>query len=153
MDKIYLQILTPSLTLKGLAVDSQRSKGRAASNMFRIIVFLGLVALMLSGNYALAQDSEALYAQKCANCHAKDGSGHTGATSKLAVPDLRAKRIVEMSDTDLYNSIAHGTQHKEYPHAFLHTGMTQEQVEGLAKYIRALQRSSQPSTPRTAAKP
>jgi len=108
---------------------------------------------MLSGSYALAQDSEALYTQKCANCHAKDGSGHTSMTSKLAVPDLRSKRIAEISDTDLFNSIAHGTQHKEYPHAFLHIGMTEQQVQGLVKYIRVLQRSSQQSTPRGTAKP
>ena len=62
--------------------------------------------------------------------------------SKLTVPDLRSKRIKDMSDTDLYNSIAQGTQHKEYPHAFLHTGLTEEQIQGLVKYIRSL--SAQP---------
>jgi len=108
---------------------------------------------MLGGGRAPAQDSEALFAQKCANCHAKDGSGHTGVASKLAVPDLRLKRIVEMSDTDIYNSIAHGTQHKEYPHAFLHIGMTEEQIQGLVKYIRVLQRSGQQGSPRGTAKP
>ncbi len=45
-----------------------------------------------------------------------------------------------MSDTDIYNSIAHGTQHKEYPHAFLHIGMTEQQIQGLVKYIRILGR-------------
>jgi mono/diheme cytochrome c family protein len=121
--------------------------------MLRTIVVLGFVVLMLSGGRALAQDSEALYTQKCAKCHAKDGSGHTGATSKLAVPDLRSKRIVEMSDTDIYNSIAHGTQHKEYPHAFLHIGMTEEQIQGLVKHIRVLQRNGQQATQRGTAKP
>jgi mono/diheme cytochrome c family protein len=108
---------------------------------------------MLSGRCAFAQDSEALYTQKCANCHAKDGSGNTNVTSKLAVPDLRSKRIVEMSDTDIYDSIAHGTQHKEYPPAFLHIGMPEEQIQGLVKYIRFLQRGSQQGTPRGTAKP
>ncbi len=116
--------------------------------MTQLAVVLGLVFFVLSGGPALAQDSGALYTQKCANCHAKDGSGHTGVTSKLDIPDLRLKRIVEMSDTDIYNSIAHGTQHKEYPHAFLHIGMTEEQIQGLVKYIRVLQRSSQQNTSR-----
>ncbi|HKM79901.1 MAG TPA: cytochrome c [Candidatus Acidoferrum sp.] len=116
--------------------------------MLRTIVVLGFAGLILCAGPALAQDSGALYTQKCANCHAKDGSGHTGVTSKLDIPDLRSKRIVEMSDTDIYNSIAHGTQHKEYPHAFLHIGMTEEQIQGLVKYIRVLQRSSQQNTPR-----
>jgi len=148
-----LQISTSSLILKRSVTGSPKLKGMPAPNMLRIIVVLGFVVLMLSGSYALAQDSEALYTQKCANCHAKDGSGHTSMTSKLAVPDLRSKRIAEISDTDLFNSIAHGTQHKEYPHAFLHIGMTEQQVQGLVKYIRVLQRSSQQSTPRGTAKP
>ena len=44
--------------------------------------------------------------------------------------ELRSERIKGMSDADIYNSIAHGTQHKEYPHAFLHTGLTEEQIQG-----------------------
>jgi mono/diheme cytochrome c family protein len=118
-----------------------------------MIVVFGFVSLMMSAGPALAQDSEALYTQKCANCHAKDGSGRTDVTFKLAVPDLRSKRIAEMSDADIYNSIAHGTQHKEYPHAFLHTGMTEQQIQGLAKYIRGLQRSSQHAARRETTKP
>jgi mono/diheme cytochrome c family protein len=98
-------------------------------------------AVILTGSRAMANDSEALYTQKCAGCHGKDGGGHTNANSKLAVPDFRSKRIREMNDTDMFNSIAHGTQHKEYPHAFLHTGLTEEQIQGLVKYIRVLSRA------------
>jgi len=122
-------------------------------NMMSMIVALGLALLIVGGGRAFAQDSEALYSQKCANCHGKDGSGRTTVTSKLAVPDLRSKRIVEMSDSDIYDSIAHGTQHKEYPHAFLHIGMAEEQIQGLVKYIRVLQRNSQQGAAKGAAKP
>jgi mono/diheme cytochrome c family protein len=120
--------------------------------MRNTVAVLGLIGLMLGASCALAQDSEALYTQKCANCHAKDGSGNTGVTSKLAVPDLRSKRIKDMTDADIYSSIAHGTKHKEYPHAFLHIGMTEEQVQGLVKYIRVLQRGTPASTSRGTAK-
>lgn len=121
--------------------------------MMRMTIALGIVFLMLTGGRALAQESEALYSQRCANCHAKDGSGRTNLASKLAVPDLRSKRIVDMTDSDMYDSIAHGAQHKEYPHAFLHIGMTEEQVQGLVKYIRVLQRNSQPAPAKPPAKP
>jgi mono/diheme cytochrome c family protein len=113
--------------------------------MNRIIVVLGFVGLMLIGDCAQAQDSEPLYTQKCASCHAKDGSGHTGVAGKLEVPDFRSKRIKEMSDSDMYDSIAQGTRHREYPHAFLHTGLTEQQIQGLVKYIRVLA-SSKPSS-------
>jgi mono/diheme cytochrome c family protein len=118
--------------------------------VIRMAAALGFVVLVLSGTGVLAQDSEALYTKKCANCHAKDGSGHTAVASKLAVPDFRSKRIRDMSDADIYNSIAQGTQHKEYPHAFLHTGLTEEQIQGLVKYIRVL---SQQATPHGTPKP
>jgi mono/diheme cytochrome c family protein len=121
--------------------------------MLRTIVVLGFVVLLLSGGQALAQDSEALYTQKCANCHAKDGSGHTAAAAKLEMPDLRSKQIKEMSAADIYNSIAHGTQHKQFPHTYLYTGMTDQQIQGLVKYIRVLQHGSQQGTPRGIAKP
>jgi len=117
--------------------------------MIRMAV-LGFVVLALSGRCVLAQDSETLYTKKCANCHAKDGRGHTAVASKIAVPDFRSKQIKDMSDTDIYNSIAHGTQHKEYPHAFLHIGLTEEQIQGLVKYIRTL---SKQGTPHGTAKP
>ncbi len=116
--------------------------------MLRTIFILGFAVLLLGGSCAVAQDSEELYAKKCANCHAKDGSGHTNVTSRLAVPDLRSKRIVELSDNDVYDSIANGTQHKEYPHAFLHIGMTEEKIQGLVKYLRVLQRNSQQNPPK-----
>jgi mono/diheme cytochrome c family protein len=119
-------------------------------NITRMGIVLGLAVLMLSGRCALADDSEAVYTKKCANCHAKDGSGHTTVASKMIVPDFRSKQIKDMSDRDIYNSIAHGTQHKEYPHAFLHTGLTEEQIQGLVKYIRTL---SQQGSPRGTAKP
>jgi cytochrome c len=51
---------------------------------------LGSVALALSEPRVLAQDSEALYTKKCANCHAKDGSGHTAVASTFARSVSRA---------------------------------------------------------------
>jgi len=121
--------------------------------MNRSIVIIGFVGLWLGGSCALAQDSEALYGQKCASCHAKDGSGHTAVAAKLEVPDFRSKRIKEMSDADMYDSIAQGTRHKEYPHAFLHTGLTEQQIQGLVKYIRVLASSKPSSAARDKAQP
>jgi mono/diheme cytochrome c family protein len=115
-------------------------------NTIRLLVLLVLIGLVLGGICAQAQDSEALYAQKCASCHAKDGSGNTAGAGKLSVPDFHSKRIKEMSDADMYNSIANGTKHKEYPHTFLHKGLTEEQIQGLVKYVRALSNNKADST-------
>lgn len=108
------------------------------------MILLGAVATSLAALPARGQDSETLFNQKCANCHGKDGSGHTVAASKMTVPDLRSKRMKDMSDSDMIDSIANGTKHYAYPHAFLHVGMTNDQIAGLVKYIRALQAPKKP---------
>jgi mono/diheme cytochrome c family protein len=99
------------------------------------ILALFLACLAFSGKSA-AQDAKELYSQKCANCHAADGSGHTAANSKMKVPDLRSNRIKQMSDEDLYAATAQGKSHESYPHAFLHVGLTEQQIRGLIQYIR-----------------
>jgi len=111
--------------------------------MLRMIL-LAAFATSLAALPARGQDSETLFNQKCANCHAKDGSGHTAAAAKMSMPDLRSKRIKDMSDADLTDSIANGSKHFAYPHAFGHVGMTNDQITGLVKYIRALQAPKKP---------
>jgi hypothetical protein len=49
----------------------------------------------------------------------------------MTVPDLRSKQVKDMSDADMTDSIANGTKHYAYPHAFLHVGMTDGQIAGL----------------------
>ncbi len=83
-----------------------------------------------------AQDAKELYSKKCASCHAADGSGHTAANNKMKVPDLRSPRIKQTSDEDLYIATAQGKSHESYPHAFLHVGLTEQQIRGLVQYIR-----------------
>jgi mono/diheme cytochrome c family protein len=107
-------------------------------------ILLGAVATGLVALASPAQESETLFNQKCANCHGKDGGGHTTAAAKMAVPDLRSKRIREMSDAELTDSIANGAKHRDYPHAFLHTGLTNDQIAGLVKYVRVLQSEKKP---------
>jgi len=48
--------------------------------------------------------------------------------SKMTVPDLRSKRIKQMSDDDLYAATSEGKGHKSYPHAFLHKGLKESQI-------------------------
>jgi mono/diheme cytochrome c family protein len=98
-----------------------------------------LVAAMCG--LAVAQSgSESLFNSKCANCHGTDGKG--SKTTKMHVADLQSKSVQAMSDDQIFESIAKGTQHKEYPHAFLYQGMTREQVQGLVKYVRTLGKGS-----------
>ena len=101
-------------------------------NLVRIVVIITFCTT-LSG---MSAAQNALYSEKCASCHAADGSGHAPAATKMTVPDLRSKRIKQMSDDDLYAATAQGKGHKSYPHAFLHKGLSESQIRDLIKYIR-----------------
>lgn len=83
-------------------------------------------------------DVPATYTSHCSSCHAADGRGKTNTTFKGQIPDLRSKAVQEMSDTDLYETIARGTKHHEYPHAFIYRGLKDKDIQELVKYIRTL---------------
>ena len=41
-----------------------------------------------------------------------------------------------MSDSDLYETIARGSKHRAYPHAYLYRGMKEKEIRELVLYIR-----------------
>lgn len=89
---------------------------------------------------AVASDSTGatIYHERCARCHGADGSGKTTAAAKMNIPNLRSKAIQGLTDEQLYDTIAEGKKHKEYPHAFLYTGLNQAQIKAVVAYIRTL---------------
>jgi mono/diheme cytochrome c family protein len=94
------------------------------------------VIAMLAVTASAADDSEDLYNSRCAVCHAikGNGSGHTNLKVKPA--DLTSEAVQKRSDEELYESIAFGVGHKEYPHAFVRRGLTQKQIASLVVYLR-----------------
>jgi mono/diheme cytochrome c family protein len=95
-------------------------------------------ALFVSPTLLAAQSPGATdFHTHCANCHAEDGSGK-GRSTKMKMPDLRSKEVQALTDQELFETIAKGTKHREYPHAFLYTGMTKGQIESVVAFIRSL---------------
>lgn len=45
-----------------------------------------------------------------------------------------------MSDAELYESIARGTKHREYPHAYEMRGLTKPQIQAMVAHIRTLKK-------------
>jgi cytochrome c553 len=110
---------------------------RKAIRIWALVCF----ALIASFSFA-AEDGAALFNKNCAKCHGVDGSANTPARKKLAVADLREKIYVDMSDAEMFDTIARGTKHKEYPHTFLYTGMNEQQIHSLVAHIRTLQKKA-----------
>ena len=99
---------------------------------------LSIVALLLTS--AAFAEPQANYRVNCSQCHAVDGSGKTSFAARARVPDLRSKEVQDMTDEDMYTSIARGTRHKAYPHAFELRGMAKEDIKLLVGYIRTMKK-------------
>jgi mono/diheme cytochrome c family protein len=97
-----------------------------------------VIVVLLYCGLAVALDPPPAYTKHCAACHAADGSGRvSSAIGKI--PDLRSKAIVSLSDEELFNAIARGNVHKSYAHSFLHQGVSESELQGIARYVRAIQ--------------
>ena len=105
------------------------------------MVWAVLAAMLLSGSvWAQTDSGAALFKAKCSSCHGVDGSANTPAGKKMEAANLHDKQYVEMSDKDMFESIGRGIHHRNYPHSFLYTGMTEAQVKSLVAHIRVLQK-------------
>jgi mono/diheme cytochrome c family protein len=107
-----------------------------------IFVLIPLLAMLALPRAAVAQeDGASLYKQHCAKCHGDDGSGKTAATQRMKVVDLCSDEVQKQQDHEIFDSIAHGLRHKQYPHAFQHRGLTEAQITKLVGYLRDLPKS------------
>jgi mono/diheme cytochrome c family protein len=67
--------------------------------------------IIASAGIAWAGDAAGLWAQNCASCHGKDGSGSTMMGKKLAVKDYRdAKVQAAFSDAEAETAIKEGVK-------------------------------------------
>jgi mono/diheme cytochrome c family protein len=106
--------------------------------MKRYLIARVTVAILLCCGLALALDPPPAYVKHCAACHAVDGSGRvSSAIGKI--PDLRSKTIVSLSDEQLFNAIARGNVHTSYAHSFLNQGVSESELRGVVRYVRAIQ--------------
>lgn len=79
------------------------------------------------------KSAEDVYLDKCAVCHAKDGSGNTAKGRKVKAKDLRSAEVQKMSDKDLTDDIANG-KGKDMDGFKDELGMPM--VQDLEKYVR-----------------
>jgi mono/diheme cytochrome c family protein len=100
-----------------------------------IAVFSGF-ALQVSAQ----SGGEALFNANCARCHGRDGMGKTDVAARLHIPDLGSRAVQSLTDSEIFDSIARGTRHKEYPHGYEFRGMSKTDIGSLVKHIRSMAR-------------
>jgi len=100
----------------------------------RIAVLTGVLLFVTSG--ACGQ-VDGLYQSQCAGCHAPDGAP-TPSGIALGAIDLKSFFIQNMTNDELFNSIALADSHKGYAHAFARRGLTDKQIYDLVDSIRQM---------------
>jgi mono/diheme cytochrome c family protein len=101
-----------------------------------------LAVLSLSGPSSFATDTGgALYRQRCAPCHAKNGQGSPG----IKAPSLVSEKVRKMSDDDLRAMISqrtNGEMERDRSHTRLKKRLTADQAGEIVGYIREMQSRS-----------
>jgi mono/diheme cytochrome c family protein len=93
-----------------------------------------IVIVFASSGAAFAADAGTLWAQNCASCHGKDGSGNTAMGKKLAVKDYTKNQ--SFSDADAANVITNGKgKMKAYKGK-----LSDADVKALVAYVRSLKK-------------
>ena len=85
-----------------------------------------------------------LYSEKCAGCHAVDGSGHTNAATKMTVPDLRSKVSVRGSPRLTFSQ---NRSVETEVMAFRPIRLTPSDAYFLASFLKTIERTQAGFTP------
>lgn len=108
----------------------------------RAIVVSCAVFLMVPALAKAADDGESTYKAQCMKCHGTNGDGNGHAQMKIKPADLRSDAVQQLSDEELYKTIAYGVGHKEYAHAFAGRGLSAKQIADVVIYIRTFAKTA-----------
>lgn len=95
-----------------------------------------LAILLLVSTGSMAETATETYKTTCAMCHGPDGKGETALGKNLHAKDLTSDEVQKQSDQELSTIIVKG---KENMPGF-EGRLTQAQINGLVKFIRALKK-------------
>jgi cytochrome c6 len=104
--------------------------------VFRASLVVLAIAFAMSVSAFAADATADIYKTKCASCHGADGKGDTPAGKKMNVKDLASDEVQKQSDADLAAVIEKGKK----PMPGYEGKVTQEQIDGLVKWIRTLKK-------------
>ena len=109
--------------------------------MLKYMLFAGLVAFMVAGPSAWAQDAntgKAVFNKSCASCHAADGSPKEAIAKmlKVEIPHLGSKEVQGKSDADLGKVITEGFEKMKAV-----KGLSDKDVANVIAFVRTLKQS------------
>jgi cytochrome c6 len=107
---------------------------RKGTNPMKRKIFVFATVIIASAGIGFAADAAANWAQNCASCHGKDGSGNTMMGKKLAVKDYTKEQ--GFSDAEATNVIKNG---KGKMKGFKDK-LSDADVKALVAYVRSLKK-------------
>ena len=100
----------------------------------KTIISVSVAIIIASSGAAFGADAATLWAQNCASCHGKDGSGNTAMGKKLGVKDYTKSQ--SFSDAEAANVIKNGKgKMKGYA-----SKLSDADVKALVAYVRSLKK-------------
>ena len=102
-------------------------------------IFVLATVVIASTGVSIAADAALMWAQNCASCHGKDGSGNTMSGKKLGVKDYHdAKLQTAFSDAEAERAIKEGvkTNGKETMKPF-GSKLSDADIKALVAHIRS----------------
>jgi len=97
--------------------------------MKRSIIALTVIALLSMSCLAFAaEDGAAIYKAKCAACHGPDGAGKVGP----------AVKGTSMTEAQIAEELLKGAPGKKAPHGKAMAGLTADQANAVAAYVKSL---------------
>jgi mono/diheme cytochrome c family protein len=101
--------------------------------MMKLIISIIVAIVCASSGAAFGADARTLWAQNCASCHGKDGSGNTAMGKKLGVQDYTKSQ--SFSDAEAANVIKNGKGKMKAYKQF-----SDADVKALVAYVRSLKK-------------
>ena len=107
---------------------------RKDTNLMKRKILVFATIILASAGIGFAADAAANWAQHCASCHGKDGSGNTMMGKKLGVKDYTKQQ--SFSDAEAANVIKNGKgKMKAYKDK-----LSDADVKALVAYVRSLKK-------------
>ena len=126
--------------LNGIDVESRtlttipKKNTERNQSLMKPVISVIVAIVFASSGAAFGADGAALWAQNCASCHGKDGSGATTMGKKLAVKDYSKDQ--GFSDAEATNVIKNGKgKMKAYKDK-----LSDADVKALVAYVRSLKK-------------
>ena len=103
-----------------------------------VIVVAAVAATIVS---ASAADVKETWDKNCAKCHGPDGKGDTKMGKKLDIKDLTDGKVqTSLKDEDMFKAIKEGVKDGEKTKMKAAEGLSDDEIKGMVKYVRALKK-------------